>query len=232
MTKQIWNDLSQVNANEYKEKKGKFDYLSWADAWQLLMSKYPDATYEFKTWEYENKNGLKQWRDICIYPDLTASVECSITIGKLTRSMWLPVLNYMNQPIVKPNSMDINTAKMRCLVKCMAMFGLGIYIFAGEDLPVNEAELSKDHGAGEEKNRVIKKDTSPVSDTEMFKKVTNSLSKASQLAKLENVIRDPKVSKWMDGLKDRDIETYGKVYDNYQLYKKQLENGRRPDNAS
>ena len=60
MTKQIWNDLSQVNANEYKEKKGKCDYLSWADAWQLLMSKYPDATYEFKTWEYENKNGLKQ----------------------------------------------------------------------------------------------------------------------------------------------------------------------------
>ena len=231
MTKQIWNELSKINANEYKEKKGKFDYLSWADAWQLLMDKYPDATYEFKTWDYYSGD-LKSTRDVQIYADGTAAVECSITIGKMTRSMWLPVLNYNNQPIVKPNSMNINTAKMRCLVKCMAMFGLGIYIFAGEDLPVDEAELGKNHGAGEEKNRVIKKDTSPVSDDEMFKKVTNSLSKASQLAKLENVIRDPRVSKWMDGLKDRDIETYGKVYDNYQLYKKQLENGRRPNNAS
>ncbi len=217
----VWSCLSEVNANEYKEKRGSFDYLSWSDAWCLLMEHYPDATYEFKSWEYENKNGLRHWRDICLYPDMTASVECSITIEGTTRSMWLPIMDYRNQPIVKPSSTDINKSKMRCLVKCIAMFGLGIYIFAGEDLP-----SSKDDDAGEVKTTVTKKNTKPVSDKEMRNKVIKSLSAASQLAKLDNVIKHPDVSKWMLSLKDRDIVMYGEVYDQYQLHKKQLERGR------
>jgi len=72
------------------------------------------------------------------YPDGSASVHVTVSIGNLARSMWLPVMDYKNNAIANPSARQISDAKMRCLVKCIAMFGLGHYIYAGEDLPVSD----------------------------------------------------------------------------------------------
>ena len=67
-------------------------------------------------------------------------VYCTVTIDGLSRQMWLPVMDFKNQAISNPDCVQVNKAKMRCLVKCLAMFGLGHYIYAGEDLPSAEAD--------------------------------------------------------------------------------------------
>lgn len=217
---QVWEVLSKVNANEFKEQRGKFDYLPWSDAWALLMQNFPDSSYEFRSWEYQTGEH-KSLRDVQMYKDGTAAVECILTVEGNVRSMSLPVMNYNNQPIANPNSFQINTAKMRCLVKAMAMFGLGIYIFAGEDLPPGEnLEVATD------------KKTGAISDEKMLELVKDRLAKASQIAKLDNVLRNPKVSAWMSDLKDRDVALYGVVYDQYQLHHKQLQHGRNPSNVN
>lgn len=119
--KTIWGTLSRLDVSKHVEKKNGLSYLSWAWAWGTLMEHYPEATYEFP--------------EALIHRDDTVTVFCTVTIGGLSRTMWLPVLDYRNKPIPNPSSFDYNTARMRCLVKCLAMFGLGHYIYAGEDVP-------------------------------------------------------------------------------------------------
>ena len=130
----VWKTLSSINVNENTEKKGNLTYLSWAWAWGELMNHFPQATYTFTDWEYPNGQSYTT-KDVLIYDDGTCSVECELKIGDLVRKMWLPVMDYKNQAITNPNSRSISDTKMRCLVKCIAMFGLGHYIYAGEDLP-------------------------------------------------------------------------------------------------
>jgi len=120
--KEIWSTLSAIDCSKHIEKKNNLSYLSWAWAWGVLMEHYPEATFEFDTPQSQ--------------PDGTMMVFCTISIGEASRRMWLPVMDYKNKAIVNPDSFAINTANMRCLVKCMALFGLGLYIYAGEDLPL------------------------------------------------------------------------------------------------
>ena len=114
-------ELNKINVNDKTEKKGKFTYLSWSWAWAEFVKHYPDAVY--------------QVLEDNIYPDGTMEVRFAVTAGGLTHAMWLPVMDNKNAAISNPNAMEINKARMRCLVKCLAMFGLGLYIYAGEDLP-------------------------------------------------------------------------------------------------
>ena len=130
----VWKTLSPINVNENTEKKGNLTYLSWAWAWGELMNHYPMATYTFTEWEYPDGQSYVT-KDVLIYDDGTCSVECELKIGELVRKMWLPVMDYKNQAIANPNARAISDTKMRCLVKCIAMFGLGWHIYAGEDLP-------------------------------------------------------------------------------------------------
>ena len=124
----IWDVLSRIDVNEHTEKKGKLTYLSWAWAWQELMARFPDTTYEFTDRQF---------------PDGTVEVTCNMVITTageaVPRMMWLPVMDNRNNPIKNPNAFQINTAKMRCLTKCISMYGLGAYIYAGEDLPTGAA---------------------------------------------------------------------------------------------
>jgi len=120
--KEIWKTLSAIDCSKHIEKKNGLSYLSWAWAWGVLMEHYPEATFEFEPPQSQ--------------PDGTMTVFCTITIGEASRRMWLPVMDYKNKAIVNPDAFAINTAMMRCLVKCMALFGLGLYIYAGEDLPL------------------------------------------------------------------------------------------------
>ncbi len=125
----IWKVLSKIDCSDQVKEKNGCSYLSWAWAWGILMEHYPQATFDFK--EFDGNCHRRM-------PDGTASVECTVTIGECSRVMFLPVMTgYKNMAKPDPTSRDICDAKMRCLVKCLGLFGLGFYIYAGEDLPVD-----------------------------------------------------------------------------------------------
>jgi hypothetical protein len=131
----VWKTLSAIDCSKHVEKKGNLSYLSWAWAWQTLMEHYPDATYEYS--------------DPMTLCGETVEVSVAVTVEGITHTMWLPVMDNRNKSIVGPTSRDISDARMRCLVKCIAMFGLGIYLYAGEDLPsaVKDAPVTGNQAA-------------------------------------------------------------------------------------
>jgi len=145
--KDIWETLSKINVSEHTEKKMNLTYLSWAWAWGVLMEHYPEATYRF----YEDENHVP----FVSMPDGTCEVRCKVIIGELVREIWLPVMNNKNQPVINPNSFQVNTAKMRCLTKCLGIWGLGHYIYAGEDLPQGE-EVKEEKAVGKKVEPVKK----------------------------------------------------------------------------
>ena len=126
--KEIWDKLSRIDVSDHVEQKMGLSYLSWAWAWGTLMNNVDSAEYSFTRFE-----GL----DVMTYPDGSCAVECNLTFEGVTRSMWLPVMDHRNNAIPSPSSRHISDTKMRALVKTIAMFGLGHYIFAGESLPSN-----------------------------------------------------------------------------------------------
>ena len=130
----VWKTLSSIDVNNKTEKKGNLTYLSWAWAWGELMNHFPQATYTFTEWEYPDGT----YKDVLMYPDETCMVECELRIDDISHKMWLPEMDYRNQAVANPNARAISDTKMRCLVKCISMFGLGHYIYAGEDLPSSE----------------------------------------------------------------------------------------------
>tara|TARA_R110000744_G_scaffold3848_1_gene14193 strand:- start:18 stop:626 length:609 start_codon:yes stop_codon:yes gene_type:complete len=124
LSSEVWNKLVAVDVSDHIEKKGKLSYLSWAWAYGIMMENYPDLHYSFE-------------QDRCEFTN-TVEISCSVLVNKndqsMVRSMWLPVMDNRNKAIVNPDKFAINSSKMRCLVKCFAMFGLGHHIYAGEDI--------------------------------------------------------------------------------------------------
>lgn len=117
---EIWQTLSKVDVSKHVEKKNGLSYLSWAWAWGVLMEHYPQVEYKFNDHE--------------THPDGTVTVHVFMNIGQCYRSMWLPVMDYKNHAIKNPDARKISDTRMRCLVKCISMFGLGHAIYAGEDV--------------------------------------------------------------------------------------------------
>lgn len=141
--KSVWATLSAIDCSDHIEQKGKLNYLSWAWAWQKLMENYPDSTYEYAEPSFL-ENG-------------TVEVSVSVTVQGVTHSMWLPVMDNRNKSLTNATTRDISDARMRCLVKCIAMFGLGIYIYAGEDLPeATKTEVVSEDQAAEIKDLLEK----------------------------------------------------------------------------
>lgn len=132
--------LSAINVNAHVEKKKDLTYLSWAWAWSETKKACPDATYKIGATDYDEALGF-----MC---------HTEVTIAGETLEMWLPVMDGANKSMKKESytyqtrygeksveaatTFDINKTIMRCLVKNLAMFGMGIYIYAGEDLPDTE----------------------------------------------------------------------------------------------
>lgn len=149
----VFNTLNSINVNEHTETKdtgsAKLTYLSWPWAWAEVMKRYPDAEYNI----YKDSEHRPYIKD----DTLGYMVSTSITINGQTREMWLPVMDNTNKSMKREaytynvwnrsqnkwvekrveaaTMFDINKTIMRCLVKNLAMFGLGLYIYAGEDLP-------------------------------------------------------------------------------------------------
>ena len=118
--------LAAINVNEHVEKKNGLSYLSWAWAVDTLLRADPTAT-----WSYRDFNGAPH----LTLPDGTAMVFCTVTAFGQARTMQLPVMDHRNQAIANPDAYQINTAMQRALVKAIVLAGLGLYIYAGEDLP-------------------------------------------------------------------------------------------------
>jgi len=131
----IWEKLYPINCTEFAKSKNNLTYLAWNSAWRLLMMEYPDAHFEFEPMED--------------HPDGSQTVHCVVVIGGLTRRMWLPVMDYKNKAIANPNARDVSDTKMRCLVKCIAMFGLGFHIFQGQVQPEDTWNDDSDQPAEE-----------------------------------------------------------------------------------
>lgn len=120
--------LNAINCNEHTEKKNGLTYLSWAWAWQMVKANFPDATYTI----YENRDGWNYHTD-----GRTCWVKTGVTIGGLEYIEDLPVMDSRNRsiPFESVTSFDVNKAIQRSLTKACARHGLGLYIYAGEDLP-------------------------------------------------------------------------------------------------
>jgi hypothetical protein len=118
--------LATLNVNAHVEKKSGMSYLSWAWAWDYLLRQDGDAGFVYG--------------EPTVYPDGTVMVYCTVTAFGKARTAHLPVMDNRNKPIAQPSSFAVNTSMQRCLVKAIALHGLGLYLYAGEDLPVGGAD--------------------------------------------------------------------------------------------
>ena len=126
--------LNAINVNGKTEKKNGLTYLSWAWAWQEVKKVDPDANYTI----YENADGWNYHTD-----GKTAWVKTGVTVGGIEHIEYLPIMDYKNKsiPLDLITSFDVNKAIQRSLTKACARHGLGLYIYAGEDLPEAEAPI-------------------------------------------------------------------------------------------
>jgi hypothetical protein len=121
-------DLLKINVNDHTEKKGNLTYLSWAWAWQEAIKADPQAEWTVKMFGESYDKPYVSIGD-------TKMVFVDVTMFGKTLTCQLPVLDHKNKAIPNPDAFQVNTAIMRCLAKGIAMHGLGLYIYAGEDLP-------------------------------------------------------------------------------------------------
>ena len=121
--------LLKINVNDHTEKKNNLTYLSWACAWAEVLKHDPDAIWVCHTY------GQPGHEEPCMRIGKTAMVHVSVTIKNLRRECMLPVMDHRNKAIQDPDAFAVNTAIMRCMTKAISMHGLGLYIYAGEDLP-------------------------------------------------------------------------------------------------
>jgi len=136
--KRVWDDLSSVDLEGYTKKLahvGNATYLSWSNAWTLLMQRYPWSTDEYTVVYLDNKS---------------VEVRCKVTISdgaeSFTREMHLPVMDQKNQAIFDPSTRAISDTKARCLVKCLSKFGLGLYLYNGDEFARLEKPENIPHG--------------------------------------------------------------------------------------
>lgn len=137
-----FNTLNKINVSEKTEKKGTLTYLSWAWAWGEVKKLFPDATYTV----YENEQGWNYHTD-----GKTCWVKTGVTVNGIEHIEYLPVMDNRNNPIPleRVNSFDVNKAIQRSVTKAIGRHGLGLYIYAGEDLPEEDKAAEADRKAAE-----------------------------------------------------------------------------------
>ena len=145
-SKTVFDTLNAINVNDRTETKNNLTYLSWAWAWQTVKENYPTATYTI----YENEGGMFYHSD-----GKSAWVKTGVTIEGIEHIEYLPVMDFRNASIQieKLNSTDVNKSIQRSLTKAIARHGLGLYVYAGEDLPQNEVVALAEEKAKAEKER-------------------------------------------------------------------------------
>lgn len=192
----MFNALSNLDLSDKCEKRDTLTYLSWANAWSEFKSAYPSATYRI----LKNENGLPYFSD----PNLGIMVFTEVTVDDVVHQMWLPVMDSKNKAMklqpytyqvwdnykkalvektVQAASMfDINKTLMRCLVKNLAMFGLGLYIFQGDDLPEKSADDNTLSTQQQSMQRPVQQQ--PFDPLEPIKNAINAMSDINSLMSL------------------------------------------------
>lgn len=190
----MFNALSNLDLSDKCEKRDQLTYVSWANAWSEFKAAYPSATYEI----LKNENGLPYFCD----PNLGIMVFTSVTVDDVTHQMWLPVMDsknktmklqpytysvwdnykkaYVEKTVQAASMFDINKTLMRCLVKNLAMFGLGLYIFQGDDLP----EKSADDTTSSVPQQTVRPVQQPVDPLAPIKNAINSMVDVNSLMNL------------------------------------------------
>lgn len=222
MTEKVFETLNAVNVNDHTEKKKtgnvELTYLSWAYAWAEVKKRYPNASYEI-----EKFNGLPY-----VYDPLTGyMVYTTVTIEGVTHEMWLPVMDgankamksepyeyttgygqYQKTKVCEAATMfDINKTIMRCLVKNLAMFGLGLYIYAGEDLPEGEQEEPKEEKP-KKADRLAKWSSPKITDEEVAN-LERELIRAN--VNIDALLKQKKVKALSELTPEQMLDIYGKL---------------------
>lgn len=204
--KSVFEILSEVDTSNHVEKKMNLSYLSWAWAWNTLKRMYPDTPVPEATLYQEmllDKDGNWKLTDRKV-PYLTTprgtTVEVTVTIEGTPYKQSLYVMDNRNKVVINPDMGQINKTTMRCIVKAIAMAGLGLNLYAGEDLPmgnVNEKDKKKAENEAVMKSRL-----------EAYNLVKQKISKASGETTVEinkvitkNIEKDPKYAKANDSEK-------------------------------
>jgi len=135
--KSLFQRLSEINVSSFSEKKGQFTYLSWAWAVTELKKIAPEAYWIIHEWGTDgNEQPYQQTEAGCF-------VKVTVIAEGIEMTQVHPVLDHKNNTVKQPNSFEVNTSIMRCLTKAISLHGLGLYIYAGEDLPVGESQPTK-----------------------------------------------------------------------------------------
>lgn len=223
------SELLKLDVSKHVEKKQNLSYLSWAWAWDQALRADPEATFTVSTWTKDDGTQLP-------YMEIngTAMVWVTVKMFDRVRTCMLPVMNAKNQPIPiagrtykdrfgneqieKIDSFNVNTAIMRCMTKCLALFGLGLYIYAGEDLPLEDEpeEIKKTSKAEPPKEKAPEKQ--PAVDSEARANAELFAEGMLQFLDLNRTEKELK-SYWsanqtqIDGLKSDHPDLFKKVRD-------------------
>ena len=153
--KKVWDVLSRIDVGDHIEVKGdkvKLSYLSWSWAWAQLMNHFPESYFTVNVPD--------------TFPDGSVMVSVSVTVkdltNEITRRMWLPVMDNRNNAIPNPSARHVSDSTMRCLVKCLALFGLGLDLYAKSDMPVGSWEDAISADQAELLTGLLKKSKSDV----------------------------------------------------------------------
>jgi hypothetical protein len=183
ITKNYFEELSEINVSDKVEKKSNLSYLSWAWAWTELKKKHPTA----------KKNVVKNDKGWLYHTDgRTCWVEVSVTVNEIEETEYLPIMDFRNQsiPADKVTSMNVNTSLQRAITKAIARHGLGLYIYAGEDLPESDSPLDNPtvmEALGAKKNASGLKAGSSLTDGSAMKEMQEEENK-KQFARIKDLI--------------------------------------------
>jgi hypothetical protein len=156
------NKLLALDVKDYVEKKNGLSYLSWAHAWAEALKADPASTFHVDTFQRADGTTIP-------YMEMnggTGMVWVRVTMFGKEISCFLPIMDHRNKPIPNPDSFQTNTAIMRCMTKALALHGLGLHIYAGEDLPMGEAETKDEAKADAKVDEAVEKVKAVVSATD------------------------------------------------------------------
>jgi hypothetical protein len=226
------HDLLKLNVNEHTEKKNGLTYLSWAWAWAEALKADPAASFEVQTFHdaqgvempYMNVNG-------------TGMVWVMVTMFNKPMTCMLPIMNHRNQPIQSPDAFQVNTAIMRCMTKALALHGLGLYIYSGDDLPQSDdasttmGELTKKEDAPKYEKILAK--TAPKADESLDNSdasrqlfadgMVEYTTHCTTVAGLNSYWKSNQLQ--LDSLKVTHPDLYQQVLSKFQELKKQFSEG-------
>jgi hypothetical protein len=217
------HDLLKLNVNEHTEKKNGLTYLSWAWAWAEALKADPAATFEVKTFNRDQYTEMP-------YMDIngTGMVWVTVTMFNKPMTCFLPVMNHRNQPIQNPDAFQVNTAIMRCMTKALALHGLGLYIYSGDDLPEEDAKAAPTPVAEAPKPKPVAKvdetlDNSDASRQLFADGMIEYTSTCTTVAGLNSYWKSNQLQ--LDSLKVTHPDLYQGVLTKFQELKKQFSEG-------